>query len=116
MKKTVIRRGDIFWVNFDPSQATETQKTRPALVCSHDVMNENSSRIIVSPITSNLKKIYTFEYKIKRDHSSGINGKVMIDQMRSIDKSRLGEKICALSINEMKDIDLIIKFLLGLKS
>ncbi len=91
MKQTIIKRGDIFWVDFDPSKATEIQKTRPSLVCSHDVLNENFKRIIVAPITSKLNKIYSFEYSIK--NHSDVKGKIMLDQMRSIDKSRLGKKI-----------------------
>lgn len=113
MKQILIKRGDIFWVDFDPSKATEIQKTRPAFVCSHDILNENSSRIIVAPITSKIKKIYSFEYVIK-SHSS-LEGKIMLDQMRSIDKSRLGKKICSLSLKEMQEIDVIIKFVLGLQ-
>ena len=113
MKQTPIKRGDVFWVNFDPSKATEIQKTRPAIVCSHDVLNENSSRIIVAPITSNLKKVYSFEYAI-RGHTS-LEGKIMLDQMRSIDKSRLGKKIGTLSLKEMQEIEVIIKFVLGIQ-
>lgn len=112
MKQMIIRRGDIFWVDFDPSKATEIQKKRPSLVCSHDILNENSSRIIVAPITSNLKKIYSFEFPI-RDHSS-VEGKVMLDQIRSIDKSRLGKKIGSFSVKEMQEIEVIIKFILGI--
>ncbi len=59
MKQTIIKRGDIFWVDFDPSKATEIQKVRPSLIFSHDILNENSTRIIVAPITSNLKKVYS---------------------------------------------------------
>ena len=61
MKQIRIKRGDVFWVDFDPSKASEIQKKRPALICSNDIMNENSSRVIVAPITSNLKKIYSFD-------------------------------------------------------
>ena|ERR1700722_7313477 len=113
MKQTPIRRGDIFWVDFDPSKATEIQKTRPSLVCSHDILNENSSRIIVAPITSTLKKVYSFEYVIK--NSSDVEGKILLDQMRSIDKSRLGKKVGSFSLKEMQEIDLLIKFVLGIQ-
>lgn len=113
MKQTNIKRGDIFWVDFDPAKATEIQKTRPAVVCSHDVLNENSSRIIVAPVTSNLKKIYSFEYAIK--DSSGLNGKIMLDQIRSIDKSRLGKKIGSLSSRELQEISIILKLVLALQ-
>lgn len=111
MKQTIIKRGDVFWVDFDPSQATEVQKTRPSLVCSHDILNENSSRVIVAPITSKLKKVYSFEFVIK-DHSQVV-GKIMLDQLRSIDKSRLGKKVGNLTMKEMQEIDVIIKFILG---
>ncbi len=113
MKQTPIKRGDIFWVNFDPSKATEIQKTRPALVCSHDILNENSTRVIVAPITSNLRKVYSFEYAIKNHQF--ICGKIMFDQMRSVDKSRLGKKDGVFSFKEMNEIDLIIKFVLGIR-
>jgi mRNA interferase MazF len=113
MKQTLIKKGDVFWVDFDPSRATEIQKARPAVVCSHDILNENSCRVIVAPITSNLKKIYSFEYAIKI--SPGLEGKIMLDQLKSIDKSRLGKKICSLSLKEMQEIDTIIKFVFGLQ-
>ena len=112
MKQTLIRRGDIFWIDFDPSKATEIQKKRPALVCSHDVLNENSSRIIVAPITSTLKKVYSFSYVIDKPE---VKGKIMLDQIRSLDKSRLGNKIGSLSIKEMHEIEPILKFVLGIQ-
>ena len=113
MKRTIIRRGDIFWVDFDPSKATEIQKKRPSVICSHDILNENSARIIVATITTKVKKVYSFEYVIK--NHKDVEGKIMLDQMRSIDKSRLGLKLGSFSLSEMHEIDLIIKFLLGLQ-
>lgn len=113
MGQTNIKRGDIFWVNFDPSSGTETKKKRPAIVCSHDDMNENSNRVIVAPITSNQKKVYSFEYAI--NGPSFVNGKAMIDQLKAVDKSRIGAKIGSIPLKEMDEIDLIIKFVLGLK-
>ena len=113
MRPTIIKRGDLFWVDFDPSKATEIQKIRPSLVCSHDILNENSSRIIVAPITSNLKKVYSFEYAIT--NHPDVKGKIMLDQLRSIDKSRLGKKIGSLSMKEMQEIEAILKFVLGIQ-
>lgn len=112
MALTVIR-GDIFWVDFDPSKATEIQKIRPALLCSYDILNEHSTRIIVAPITSKLNRVYSFEYALL--HHSFVKGKIMLDQVRSIDKSRLGKKIGSLSIREMNEIEEILKLVLGLK-
>ena len=109
----MIIRGDIFFVDFDPSKATEIQKIRPALVCSHDVLNNNSSRIIVAPITSNLKKIYSFEYALL--NHPGVKGKIMLDQLRSVDKSRLCKKVGFITFKEMNEIEVILKFVLGIK-
>lgn len=113
MKQTIIKRGDIFWVDFDLSRATKVKKIRPSLVCSHNTLNDNFSRIIVAPITSNLKRVYSFEYSIK-DHLA-VKGKIMLDQMRTIDKSRLGNKIGSVSLKEMHEINEIIKFVLGVQ-
>lgn len=113
MKRTDIKRGDVFWVDFDPSKATEIQKKRPAIICSHDIMNANSSRVIVAPITSNLKKVYSFEYAIKG--SAGLEGKIMLDQIRAIDKTRLEKKIGSLTHLEMQEIGAILRFILGVQ-
>jgi mRNA interferase MazF len=113
MNRTLIKRGDIFWVDFDPSKATEIQKTRPALICSHDIMNENSNRVIVAPITSNVKKVYSFEYEIKNHHD--VQGKIMFDQIRSVDISRLGKKEGSLTFKELSEIEPILKFILGIQ-
>lgn len=112
MKQTNIKRGDIYWADFDPSIGTEIRKKRPALICSHDEMNQNLNRVIVVPITSNFKKIYAFEYKI--EGHSFVSGKAMFDQMRSIDKTRLGTKIGSIHMKEMNEVDAIIKFVLGI--
>jgi mRNA interferase MazF len=113
MKQTNIKRGDIFWVDFDPSTGTETRKKRPALICSHDDMNENSNRVIVAPITLNLKKVFAFEYKI--EGHSFVKGKAMFDQIKAVDKTRIGTKIGSILLREMNEVDTIIKFVLGLK-
>ena len=55
------KRGDIYWVDLDPTKGTEIQKTRPGLIVSNDEANEFSSIVMVAPITSNVKKIYPFQ-------------------------------------------------------
>ncbi len=47
-----VKRGDVYWVNFDPTVGTEIQKTRPALVVSPNDMNAALPRVIIAPITS----------------------------------------------------------------
>ena len=113
MKQTTIKRGDVFWVDLDPAKNTEIQKTRPCIIISHDAMNENYTRVIVAPITSNVKKVYPFDYLLKEAHE--IRGKVLLHQLRTVDKSRLGNKIESVKLHEMKEINEILEFILGLK-
>ena len=89
-----IRRGKVFLVNFDPTVGAEAKKTRPALVVSNDINNEHSPIVSISPITSNVKRVYSFEVEIPH----GIGGlktrsKVMINQTRAVDKIRLIKRL-----------------------
>ncbi len=84
------KRGEIYWVTFDPSQGTEIKKTRPAIVISNNMLNKNLNRVIVAPITSNVKNIFDFDCAVTIDKKEG---KIMLDQLRSIDKSRLKDRI-----------------------
>ena len=84
------KRGEMYWVSFDTSQGTEIQKTRPAIVISNNLLNKNLNRVIVAPITSNVKNIFDFDCAVTIDKKEG---KMMLDQLRSIDKSRLKDRI-----------------------
>ena len=59
-----IRRGDTFLVSFDPTLGAETKKTRPSVIVSNDINNAHSPIVSISPITSNVSKIYSFEVEI----------------------------------------------------
>lgn len=107
-----IKRGDIFWVNLDPALGTEMMKTRPCLIISNNTANEYSKRVIIAPITSRAHKIYSFEVEV---NTQKINGKVLLDQIRSIDKLRLGKKIDQFDFDFMQLIDEAIKTALSLK-
>ena len=87
-------QGDVYLVNLDPTLHTEIGKIRPGLVISINVMNHNSPRLIVAPITSTTRKIYPFEVFIPRG-TAGLDkdSKIMLDQLRSLDKKRLVKKI-----------------------
>jgi mRNA interferase MazF len=105
-----IRRGDVFLVNFDPTVGAEAKKTRPAVVVSNDINNAHSSIVSISPITSNVTRIYSFEVEIP----PGIAGlrtrsKVMVNQTRAVDKIRLIRKLGRLSSEVMGDIDQALK-------
>jgi len=60
------RRGEVWWVSFDPSVGGEIQKTRPAIVISNDSANAALNRLIVVPITSQVAKVYPGEALVSR--------------------------------------------------
>ena len=85
----MVRRGEVYWVNLDPTVGTEIKKTRPALVVSPDDMNQVLPRVIVAPITSKGQALGCRpEIKLK-----GKRGRVLLDQLRCVDKVRLAGKL-----------------------
>jgi mRNA interferase MazF len=114
MKKTTgkhPKRGDIYWVSFDPSQGTEIQKTRPAVVLSNDMFNKNLNRVIVAPITSNIKNIFDFDCAITVQEKKG---KVMLDQLRTVDKTRLISKIETVDSKTLGNIEVALRITFNL--
>jgi mRNA interferase MazF len=105
------KRGEIYWVNLDSTISSETKKTRPALVVSNDIGNETSTIIIVAPITSKIKNIYPFEVKVSVD---GKPGKIMLNQCRAIDKSRLIKGIGTVDQETIKFVEDALKIVFGL--
>lgn len=110
--KRFPKRGEIFWVNLDPTIGSEIKKTRPAVIISNDAGNEISARVIVAPITSSIKKIFPFEVPIE---IQGKKGKILLDQIRTIDKSRLNKKLDHCDSKTMSLVDDAIKIVLALE-
>lgn len=85
----MARRFEVYLVNLDPTQGKEIKKTRPCLIISPDEMNRFIATVIVAPMTTK-----------GRDYPSrvfcrfkGKDGQVVLDQIRTVDKSRLIEKL-----------------------
>lgn len=109
------KRGELYWVNLDPTVGTEISKTRPALIISNDVGNQYAGRVIIAPISSGGKgKIYPFEVGLKAGEGTlSQRSKVLLDQIRSVDKSRLGNKIGVLTSKRMKEVNRAIRLSLA---
>jgi mRNA interferase MazF len=107
-----LKRGEVYWVNLDPTIGSEITKTRPAVIISNDIQNELSSRVIVMPITSNIDRILKFEVKVSLNNKPG---KAMSDQIRTIDKLRIRERISSLTEAEIANIDAALKKVLSLE-
>jgi mRNA interferase MazF len=56
-----MKRGEVWWVEFDPSIGSEIRKTRPAVIVSNDAANRNLARVVVIPMTSNVSRVYPGE-------------------------------------------------------
>lgn len=110
-KQQFPKRGEIYWVNLDPSVGGETKKTRPALLVSNDIGNEMANIVMVAPITSKVKNVYPFEVKVL---VNGKAGKIMLNQCRAVDKSRLISKIDDIDQETMKSVEDAIKIVFGL--
>jgi mRNA interferase MazF len=106
-----LYRGEVYWVSLDQTIGSETRKTRPGLVISNNIQNHTSKRVIIAPLTSVINRIYPFEVRIS---IKGKESKVMLDQIRTIDRQRLGERLGKLNSQEMENIDKVLKFVLAL--
>ena len=109
------RRGEIYWVNLDPTVGTEIAKTRPALIISNNIGNQYAARVIVAPISSSsLAKIYPFEVALNAgDGGVPKRSKVLLDQIRTVDKQRLGRRMGKLSNKHMEIVNRAIRLSLA---
>ncbi len=80
-----MKRGEIWWVEFDPSIGSEIRKTRPAIILSNDAANRNLSRVVVIPMSSNVARLYPGEALVS---VAGTQSKAMADQIMAADKVR----------------------------
>ena len=85
----VINRFDVYLINLDPTIGSEIQKTRPCLIISPDEMNRHIRTVMIAPMTT-AGKDYPTRVKCKFKKKKG---QIVLDQIRTIDKTRLIKKI-----------------------
>lgn len=96
----MVKRGEVYWVNLDPAIGTEIRKTRPALIISPDDMNAVLPRVIVAPLTSKGQPLGCrpeVEFK-------GKPSRILLDQIRTVDKQRLGAKMGEIALEQWHPI------------
>ena len=106
-----MKRGEVWWVEFDPSIGTKIRKTRPAVIVSNDIANAHLARVVVVPLTSSASKLYPGEALITL---AGKKSKAMADQIMASDKSRLKSRLGAVTAAEMQALDAAMMLHLGL--
>lgn len=100
----------MWWINFDPSVGGEIRKIRPAIVVSNDAANQALNRIQVIPITSNVERLYPGEAYVALN---GERRKAMADQIATVSKLRLRERMGAVSPNDLAGVERAIRIQLG---
>ncbi|MGF7142678.1 mRNA interferase MazF [Anaerotaenia torta] len=114
MNKVVIKRGDIFYADLRPVVGSEQGGVRPVLIIQNDTGNKHSPTVICAAITSKMNKAKLPTHVELDAEKYGIvkDSVILLEQVRTIDKSRLKEKVCHLDRDVLKKIDraLIISF------
>jgi len=110
------RRGDVYFVSFDPALGAEIKKTRPALVVQNDIANRFSPVTIVAAITSRFDaSLYPTEVEIRAPEAGlDADSVVLLNQIRSIDRRRLVRRVGRASRDTMRRIDRALVLSLGL--
>jgi mRNA interferase MazF len=105
----MIDQYTVYWVDLNPTRGAEINKIRPCVVISPSEMNDHLKTIIVAPVTSRGRDGYPTRIKLSIDE---INGWIVLDQIRAIDKNRLCDQAGTLSEEEIIDVKNTIKEML----
>ena len=104
-------RGEVWWVNFDPSIGGETRKQRPAVIISSDAANRYLNRLQVVPMTSGVDRVYPSEAAVRVGRRQS---KAMADQLTTVSKQRLTNRMGRLSGSDLAKVEHAIMIQLGL--
>jgi len=113
----IVRRGDIYFADLSPVVGSEQGGIRPVLIVQNDVGNKHSPTVICAAITSqmNKAKLPTHIALSSADYALPRDSVILLEQIRTIDKQRLKEKVCHLDDAMMQRVDRGLLISLGLK-
>jgi len=112
----VVKRGDVFYADLSPVVGSEQGGVRPVLIVQNDIGNKYSPTVICAAITSqiNKAKLPTHIEIDAKSYALVKDSVVLLEQIRTIDKRRLKEKICHLDKELMKKVDKSLMISFGL--
>lgn len=110
------RRGEVWLVDLEPTLGAEIQKTRPAVIIQNDIGNRVSPLTIVAPISSKFSlPVYPIQVRVNaREGGLTEDSVILLNQLRSIDKTRLVKRLGKLTTITMQCVDVAIRISLGL--
>ena len=114
---TSVKRGDIYYADLSPVVGSEQGGVRPVLIIQNDTGNRYSPTVIAAAITSQTGKAkQPTQIDLPVDHSCGLSrdSVVLLEQVRTLDKKRLREKMGHVEENVMEKVDLAIAVSFGL--
>ena len=111
-----IRRGELWTVDLRPTIGWEIAKKRPALIISSDQINSESPLVIIIPVSSKIPQITGFEKILlgKKESNLEKDSVILVNQIRTVDKTRLGKKIGHISEGKLEEVEDALKLVLGL--
>lgn len=111
-----VRRGDIFYADLSPVVGSEQGGTRPVLILQNDIGNQYSPTTIVAAITSQIAKAKLPTHVEMAASPGGLvkDSVILLEQIRTIDKSRLMEKVTSLNRETMEKVNHAVEISLGL--
>ena len=95
-----VNRFEVFFVSLDPTVGREIKKTRPCTIISPDEMNHHIGTVIIAPMTT---KGRNYPTRVKCTFQ-GVEGQIVLDQIRTVDKSRLVKKLGRLSTSASENV------------